>query len=78
MKIQYSILLTFGLLLGACGEKKSSVQQKREALEKIKRQITALQNEAKKLEGEIAILEPVKEKSKLVETETRNHHCCCF
>lgn len=69
MKIQYSILLSIGLLLGACGEKKSNVQQKKEELEKIKKQIAALQNEAKKLEGEIATLEPLKEKSKLVETE---------
>jgi RND family efflux transporter MFP subunit len=69
MKIQYSILLSIGLLLGACGEKKSDVQQKKEELEKIKKQIAALQNEAKKLEGEIATLEPLKEKSKLVETE---------
>jgi RND family efflux transporter MFP subunit len=70
MKIQYSILLTIGLLFGACGEKKSNVQQKKEELEKIKKQIAALQNEAKKLEGEIATLEPLKDKSKLVETET--------
>jgi RND family efflux transporter MFP subunit len=69
MKIPYSILLSIGLLLGACGEKKSGVQQKKEELEKIKKQIAALQNEAKKLEGEIATLEPLKDKSKLVETE---------
>lgn len=70
MKIQYATMLALGLLLNACGEKKSNVQQKREELEKIKKEIAALQNQAKKLESEIAALEPAKDKSKLVETET--------
>lgn len=69
MKIQYFILLCLGLLINACGGKKSNVQQKREELEKIKKEITTLQQQAKKLEVEIAALEPAKDKSKLVETE---------
>jgi RND family efflux transporter MFP subunit len=69
MKIQYFIMLCLGLLINACGGKKSNVQQKREELEKIKKEITTLQQQAKKLEVEIAALEPAKDKSKLVETE---------
>lgn len=69
MKIQYLILLSIGLLINACGGKKSNVEQKRAELEKIKREIAGLQNQAKKLENEIEALEPKKDKSKLVETE---------
>jgi RND family efflux transporter MFP subunit len=69
MKIHYFILLSLGLFITACGGKKSNVQQKREELEKIKKEIANLQNQAKKLETEIEALEPKKDNSKLVETE---------
>ncbi len=69
MRIQSFILLGAVLLIHACGGKKSDVQQKREELEKIKKEIAGLQNRAQKLENEILALEPKKDKSKLVETE---------
>ncbi|MFN4914969.1 MAG: efflux RND transporter periplasmic adaptor subunit [Sphingomonadales bacterium] len=69
MRIQSFILLGTALLIHACGGKKSDVLQKREELEKIKKEIAGLQNQAKKLENEIAALEPKKDISKLVETE---------
>lgn len=69
MKIHYFILLSLGLFITACGGKKSNLQQKREELEKIKKEIANLQNQAKKLETEIEALEPKKDNSKLVETE---------
>jgi len=69
MKIQYLILLSIGLLFNACGGKKNNVQQKRAELDKIKKEIASLQNQAEKLEAEIEALEPKKDKTKLVETE---------
>lgn len=69
MKIQYLILLSIGLLFNACGGKKNNVQQKRAELDKIKKEIARLQNQAEKLEAEIEALEPKKDKTKLVETE---------
>ena len=69
MKNQYIIVFAALLAFTACGEKKGSVQEKRAALEKIKKEIAALQSKAKQLETEIAKLEPTKENNKLVETE---------
>jgi membrane fusion protein (multidrug efflux system) len=69
MKIPYFVILGAAFLIQACGGKKSDVQQKRDELDRIKKEITALQNQAKKLESEIQALEPGKEKLKLVETE---------
>ena len=69
MKNQYIIVFAALLAFTACGEKKGSVQDKRAALEKIKKEIAALQSKAKQLETEIAKLEPTKENNKLVETE---------
>lgn len=69
MKKQYLILLSIGLLFNACGGKKNNVQQKRAELDKIKKEIASLQNQAEKLEAEIEALEPKKDKTKLVETE---------
>ena len=69
MKNQYIIVFAALLAFTACGEKKGSVQEKRAALEKIKKEIAALQSKAKQLETEIAKLEPPKENNKLVETE---------
>jgi RND family efflux transporter MFP subunit len=69
MKNQYIIVIAALLAFTACGEKKGSVQEKRAALEKIKKEIAALQSKAKQLETEIAKLEPTKENNKLVETE---------
>ena len=69
MKNQYIIVFAALLAFTACGEKKGSVQEKRAALEKIKKEIAALQSKAKQLETEIAKLEPTKENNNLVETE---------
>lgn len=69
MKNQYIIVFAALLAITACGEKKGSVQEKRAALEKIKKEIAALQSKAKQLETEISALEPIKENNKLVETE---------
>lgn len=70
MKYTIIAVLASALALQACGGKKTDLQAKKAELEKLKSEIAALQSKAKVLESEIAKLEPPKDKSKLVETET--------
>lgn len=64
------MLLSFALIFSSCGGEKNDLQSKKAKLDKLKKEIAALQSQAKTLESEIARLEPGGDKSKLVETET--------
>lgn len=66
--LAYIILTT--TFLAACGGNKNDVSAKKAELEKIKKEIAALQIKAKALETDISKLEPAAATGKLVETET--------
>lgn len=61
--------VAISLVISSCGGKKNDLQSKKAELDKVKQEIASLQAKARTLEAEIAKLEPVADKSKLVETE---------
>lgn len=70
MKHSIYMMLLATVAIAACGQKKNNLEAKKAELEKLRTEIAALQAKAGALEKEILTLEPAKENSKLVETET--------
>ncbi|MBL7811174.1 MAG: efflux RND transporter periplasmic adaptor subunit [Bacteroidetes bacterium] len=70
MKSSNIFFSTLVVLLAACGGKQDPVQAKKAELEKIRKEIAALQAKAKTLEDELAKMQPGGPEGKLVETET--------
>lgn len=60
MKSYYTIALAAGLLMACGGEKKTSLQDKRDELVKLKSERADLNTQIKTLEGEVAKLDPKK------------------